>query len=40
MQADSFDQIYRDYFEPVYRYALSLSGNPQTAEEIAQETFF
>ena len=40
MQADSFDQIYQTYFGPVYRYALSLSGNPQNAEEITQETFF
>ena len=40
MQSDSFDRIYQSYFEPVYRYALSLSGNPQIAEEIAQETFF
>ena len=40
MQPDAFDQIYQNYFESVYRYALSLSGNPQIAEEIAQETFF
>ncbi len=40
MQSDAFDRIYQSYFEPVYRYALSLSGNPQIAEEIAQETFF
>ena len=40
MQPGSFDQIYQDYFDSVYRYALSLSGNPQAAEEIAQETFF
>ena len=40
MQVDSFDQIYQTYFDPVYRYALSLSGNPQDAEEITQETFF
>ncbi len=40
MQADSFDQIYQTWFDPVYRYVLSLSGNPQTAEEITQETFF
>ena len=40
MQLDSFDQIYQSYFESVYRYALSLSGNTQTAEEITQETFF
>ncbi len=40
MRLDSFDQIYQSYFESVYRYALSLSGNTQTAEEITQETFF
>ena len=40
MQADSFDQIYQSCFDPVYRYVLSLSGSPQTAEEITQETFF
>lgn len=40
MQTDSFDQIYQSCFDPVYRYALSLSGSPQIAEEITQETFF
>ena len=40
MQVDSFDQIYQAYFDPVYRYALSLSGNADLAEEITQETFF
>lgn len=40
MKADSFDQIYQAYFDPVYRYALSLTGNPHAAEEITQETFF
>ena len=40
MQADPFDRIYQTYFDPVYRYSLSLSGNPQIAEEITQETFF
>ena len=40
MQPDDFDQIYQNYFDSVYRYALSLSGNRQIAEEIAQETFF
>ena len=37
MQADSFTQIYQSYFDPVYRYALSLSGSPHIAEEITQE---
>lgn len=40
MQADAFDQVYQNYFDPVYRYVLSLSGSSQTAEEITQETFF
>ena len=40
MQTDSFTQIYQSYFDPVYRYTLSLSGSPHIAEEITQETFF
>ena len=40
MAEESFDQIYQRYFDPVYRYALSLSGDPHAAEEITQETFF
>jgi RNA polymerase sigma-70 factor (ECF subfamily) len=40
VQTDSFDQIYQDYFDPVYRYVFSLSGHPNVAEEITQETFF
>lgn len=40
MKADQFDLVYREYFDPVYRYALSLSGDAQAAEEITQETFF
>ena len=37
---DDFDQIYQNYFDPIYRYILSLSENPTVAEEITQETFF
>lgn len=40
MENESFDQIYQAYFDPVYRYALSLSRDPDLAEEITQETFF
>ncbi len=40
MVSESFDEIYQSYFDPVYRYVLSLSGDPHTAEEITQETFF
>ena len=39
MQED-FDQIYQNYFDPVYRYVLSISENSAVAEEITQETFF
>ncbi len=40
MENESFDQIYQTYFDPVYRYVLSLSRKPDLAEEITQETFF
>lgn len=40
MDPEQFDDIYRQYFDPVYRYVLSLSGDAQIAEEITQETFF
>ena len=35
-----FEEIYELYFRDVYRYALSLTGDPSLAEEITQETFF
>ena len=34
------DKIYRDNFIKVYRYILSMSGDPHLAEEVTQETFF
>lgn len=40
MEPASFDEIYQSYFDPVYRYVLSLSRDPHVAEEISQETFF
>ena len=40
MQTGSFDQIYQNYFDSVYRYALSLSGNTQAAEKIAQKLLY
>lgn len=40
MESESFDEIYQSFFDPVYRYVLSLSRNPHVAEEITQETFF
>ena len=35
-----FQEVYDLYFKDVYKYALSLSRDPQVAEEITQETFF
>ncbi len=35
-----FEEIYKRYFEGVYRYILRLSGNAHIAEEITSETFF
>ena len=35
-----FEQIYKDYYTPVYRYLLSLTKNNHIAEELTQETFF
>lgn len=33
------EQIYEQYFQDVYLFALSLSRSKQIAEEITQETF-
>ena len=35
-----FKNIYELYFKDVYLFVLSLSRNPDLAEEITQETFF
>ncbi|MDQ6423223.1 RNA polymerase sigma factor [Paenibacillus sp. LHD-117] len=35
-----FEQIYAEYFKPVYAFALSLSQDAAVAEEITQDTFF
>ena len=40
MNVESFDQVYEEYFEQVYRYILSISQNQNLAEEITQETFY
>jgi len=34
------EKLYYDYFSVVYKYILSISKDPLTAEEITQETFF
>jgi RNA polymerase sigma-70 factor (ECF subfamily) len=35
-----FEKIYKEYFQDVYIFILSLSRNETIAEEITQETFF
>lgn len=35
-----FQEVYDLYFQDVYKFALSLSRDPDVAEEITQETFF
>ena len=35
-----FEEVYRQYFADVYQYALVLSRDDTTAEEVTQETFF
>ena len=35
-----FEEVYRLYFQDVYKYALSLTRDEHTAEEITQVTFF
>ena len=37
---EDFEEIYRRHFADVYRYALALSRDEATAEEVTQETFF
>lgn len=35
-----FDKVYSEHYDAVFRYALSLCGDEQFAEEITQESFF
>ena len=35
-----FEEVYKRYYRDVYYYLLSLSSNPQTAEDLTQETFY
>lgn len=40
MTEQDFEAVYRRYFDPVYRYSLSLTGDAHRAEELTQRTFF
>jgi len=35
----AFTDLYRRHQGSVYRYAMQMSGTPETAEEVAQEVF-
>lgn len=35
-----FEELYREYFAPVFRYSMSLTRDIHAAEELTQETFF
>jgi len=35
-----FDEIVKDYYQPLYRFALSLSRSADAAGDLTQQTFF
>lgn len=39
MRTNAFETIYRQHYAAVYRYALSLTKDAHTAEDLTQETF-
>lgn len=38
--AEDMEEIYRNYAKMVYRYLLSLTSDPDVAEELTGETFY
>lgn len=39
MKVNSLESVYKLYMNDIYRYLLRLSGHPQTAEDLVQDTF-
>lgn len=35
----TFQKVYEEYAQPVYRFLLSLTGNDDLAKELLSETF-
>lgn len=40
MNNDDIEEIYNEYFDLVYRYLCSISGDAILAEDLTQETFY
>lgn len=40
MEHRSFEQIYLQYYKPVYAYLMTLCQNEELASELTQETFY
>ena len=38
--SESSEKLYETYYMRVFSYAMTLTGNRTSAEEITQETFF
>src|SRR3982751_101850 len=38
-EIDAFEELYRRHFRRVYAIALRMTGSPEEAEDLAQETF-
>lgn len=36
----NFEEIYKEYFHLIHSYILSISNNPDTADDITQDTFY
>ncbi|KUO52921.1 MAG: hypothetical protein APF76_02020 [Desulfitibacter sp. BRH_c19] len=39
MEAKSLEDVYKYYMNDLYKYLLQLSGHPQIAEDLVQDTF-
>ncbi len=39
-EKSDFEQVYRDYYTPVYRYVFKKINNSSTAEDITSDIFF
>src|SRR5213592_759459 len=40
MPSDDFEQIVSQYYEPLYRFALSLTRTEADARDLTQQTFY